>query len=180
MNNTSIRLRKIAAAAVIAAVYAALTFAVAPISYGPVQFRISEVLCILPFFMPFTAWGLFVGCIIANLLSSYGPLDIIFGSIATLGAALCTAHIGRMGNSKAIKALGCFPPVIFNAVIVGAVLAWTTVGGDAFWTTFISFGASVGFGELVVLYVLGFPLTIYLPKAEFFRKIMNSFGLTCQ
>ncbi len=180
MNNTSVRLRKIIAAAIIAAVYAALTFAVAPISYGPVQYRISEVLCILPFFMPFTAWGLFAGCIIANLLSAYGPLDIIFGSIATLGAALTTAYLGRLGQSKALKALGCFPPVIFNAVIVGAVIAWTTVGEDAFWPTFVSFGASVGFGELVVLYIIGFPLMIYLPKARFFRKIVGRYGLSVE
>ena len=66
---TDARTQRLAAAAVVGAAYAALTMALAPISYGTVQFRISEVLCILPYFMPFTSWGLFAGCLIANLLT---------------------------------------------------------------------------------------------------------------
>ena len=67
MNKTT---RNIVTAAVIGALYAVLTMVLAPISYGPVQCRISEVLCILPFFMPSTTWGLFFGCAIANIASS--------------------------------------------------------------------------------------------------------------
>ena len=81
--------RKLAAAAVTGAAYAALTMLLAPISYGAIQCRVSEVLCILPFFIPCTAWGLFAGCAIANLLSAAGIFDVIFGSLATLLAALC-------------------------------------------------------------------------------------------
>ena len=84
MNKTT---RNIVTAAVIGALYAVLTMVLAPISYGPVQCRISEVLCILPFFMPSTTWGLFFGCAIANIASSAGLPDIIFGSLATLIAA---------------------------------------------------------------------------------------------
>ena len=87
--------RKLTAAAVTGAAYAALTMLLAPISYGAIQCRVSEVLCILPFFIPCTAWGLFAGCAIANLLSAAGILDVIFGSLATLLAALCTAWLGR-------------------------------------------------------------------------------------
>ena len=82
--------RKLAAAAVTGAAYAALTMLLAPISYGAIQCRVSEVLCILPFFIPCTAWGLFAGCAIANLLSAAGIFDVVFGSLATLLAALCT------------------------------------------------------------------------------------------
>ena len=89
MKNLS--LRKLTFAAVVGALYAALTIALAPISYGPLQFRVSEVLCILPFFFPFTAWGLFVGCALANLFGSGLLPDIVFGSLATLLAALCTS-----------------------------------------------------------------------------------------
>ena len=87
--------RKLAAAAVTGAAYAALTMLLAPISYGAIQCRVSEVLCILPFFIPCTAWGLFAGCAIANLLSAAGIFDVVFGSLATLLAALCTAWLGR-------------------------------------------------------------------------------------
>ena len=82
--------RKLTAAAVTGAAYAALTMLLAPISYGAIQCRVSEVLCILPFFIPCTAWGLFAGCAIANLLSAAGIFDVVFGSLATLLAALCT------------------------------------------------------------------------------------------
>jgi uncharacterized membrane protein len=167
-------IRKIAFAAVVAAVYAALTMALAPLSYGPVQFRISEVLCILPFFFPFTTWGLFVGCVIANLLSAYGALDIVFGSLATLAAAVCTMAVGHMDREKtAPKILACLPPVVFNGVIVGALIAYyqTTAASGIFWTSFLVNSLWVGFGELVILFALGLPALLLLPKSSFFRSL---------
>jgi len=169
--------RKMVAAAVIAAVYAALSMALAPISYGPIQFRISEVLCILPFFLPFSTWGLFLGCLIANLISAYGPLDIVFGSLATLLAALCTAYFGRRGRSALSEATACFMPVLFNGLIVGAVIAWSeTNGGDAFLPAWLFNAGTVAFGEAAVLYIIGLPLMIYLPKRRFFCDILEKFG----
>ena len=103
---------KLATAAVVGACYAVLTMILAPISYGAVQFRVSEALCILPFFMPCTAWGLFGGCIIANLLTG-NIFDIVFGSLATLAAALITAEIGRRGHDLGRKILACLMPVLF-------------------------------------------------------------------
>lgn len=168
--------RKIAFAAVIGAVYAALTVVLAPISYGPVQFRIAEVLCILPFFFPFSVWGLFVGCVIANLLSAYGALDIIFGSLATLIAALITMSLGKSKlNTAFSKVLACLPPVIFNTLIVGAVIAYgiTSVPGatEAFWPTYTVVGLQVGAGELGVLFVIGLPLLFLLPKTGLFKSL---------
>ena len=78
MNHRPLRTHALAAAAIVGAAYAVLTMALAPISYGAIQLRISEVLCILPYFMPCTAWGLFIGCAAANLLTG-NVFDIIFG-----------------------------------------------------------------------------------------------------
>ena len=171
MQITSVR--KIVFAGIVAALYATLTIAVAPIAYGPIQFRIAEVLCILPFFFPVTVPGLFIGCVIANLLSPYGMLDIVAGSAASLLAALCTMWLGRLNRSSIpIKALACFPPVIFNAVMIGVVIAWaSTDSATAFWPAFILYGFQVGFGQLVVMYALGFPLMICLPRFHFFRIV---------
>ena len=168
--------RKIAFAGIIAALYAALTIALSFISYGPIQFRVAEALCILPFFFPFSIWGIFIGCIVANLLSVY-PLDIIVGAVASLLAALCTMQIGKLGRERlSVKAFACFPPVIINAVFIGALIAYYNVGAgeaDAFFPAFIINGLQVGFGQLVVLYALGLPLMIYMPKTRIFKKYWN-------
>ena len=167
--------RKIAFSGVVAALYAGLTMAVMPLSYGPVQLRISEVLCILPFFFPFSVLGLFAGCIAANIISPF-PLDVIVGPVASLLAALSTMYIGRLGNRERIyvKALACFPPVIFNAVLIGAMIAFLMVSegaADAFLPAFLTSGMWVGLGQFIVMYALGLPLMIYLPKTRFIDKL---------
>jgi len=170
-----LNVRKIAFSGVVAAMYAGMTLVLMPISYGPLQVRLSEVLCILPFFFPFTVWGLFVGCILANIFSPY-PLDIIVGSAASLLAALCTMYIGKMNSRDKLttKALACFPPVIFNAVFIGAMIAYLVVGegaADAFMPVFISYGLWVGLGQLIVLYMLGLPLMVYLPTTKLIDRL---------
>ena len=159
----SISAKKLALGAIIAAAYAALTMALAPISYGPFQFRVSEVMCVLPFFMPGATWGLFLGCVIANLTSPSGVLDIVFGSLATLISCLCIAAIGQRGkgaNSWLRIILAMLMPALWNGLIIGAVLTWTLTEtafphlSAAFWV----FGGEVAFGELVVLFVLGIPV----------------------
>lgn len=157
--------------ALVGAVYAALTMALAPISYGSLQFRVSEVLCVLPFFLPETAIGLFLGCALANTISAAGILDIIFGSLASLLAGLLTAAAGRSYRlegrieppSTVQCVLGILPPVVCNGVIVGAVLAGTFTP-EAFWQGFALMGAQVALGEAVVLAVLGLPLMRLLPR----------------
>ena len=177
---SNLNIRKIAFAGVIAALYAALTMALAPISFGSIQFRISEVLCILPFFFPFSVWGLFVGCIAANLISPYF-LDVILGPIASLLAALCTMRIGMLSRERtSMKVLACFPPVIFNAVIIGAMIAGIMVSDgdvDTFLPAFVICGLQVGFGQLVVLYAIGLPLMINLPKSKTFSKLLAQYNL---
>ena len=108
--------RSLCVSAVIAALYAAMTLLLAPISYGPIQLRLSEAMTLLPMLLPQAIPGLFVGCLIANLYT--GMLtDIIFGSLATLLAAVGTYLLRR----KPFLAASC--PVISNGVIVGLVLA---------------------------------------------------------
>ena len=174
MNNKPLRAHTLAAAAIVGAAYAVLTMALAPISYGAIQLRVSEVLCILPYFMPCTAWGLFIGCAAANLLTG-NIFDFIFGSLATLAAALLTAAIGKRKHTLANSALACLMPVVFNALVVGAVITAAYEGMNLFqhFGVFAMNAAYVGLGEAIVLYVLGLPLMRYLPGKKFFREFME-------
>ena len=174
MNNKPLRAHPLAAAAIVGSAYAVLTMALAPISYGAIQLRVSEVLCILPYFMPCTAWGLFIGCAAANLLTG-NIFDIIFGSLATLAAALLTAAIGKRKHTLANSALACLMPVVFNALVVGAVITAAYEGMNLFqhFGVFAMNAAYVGLGEAIVLYVLGLPLMRYLPGKKFFREFME-------
>lgn len=170
--------RKIIYSAVLGSLYAVLTMALAPISYGPLQFRLSEALMILPFFAPFTAWGLFFGCIIANISSAAGLLDIIFGSLATLLAGLAMAQIGRKDrDSTSKKVVACLMPVLFNGIIVGATLTIALAGLNPVknFGAFAVYALQVMAGELGVMLLLGFPLMMYLPKQKFFRDFMLGF-----
>lgn len=138
--------------AVIAALYAALTLALYPISFGAVQFRVSEALTLLPIVMPEAIPGLFVGCLVSNLIGSATPWDIIFGSLATLIAAILTYATRRN------KILAAFWPVLCNTVIVGLVLALTL---DL--PVFLTMG-EVGLGELAVVYTVGMAMLAALKR----------------
>ena len=169
--NHSRRTLRLAVSAVIAAAYAVLTIVLAPISYGPLQFRVSEALTVLPFLMPGTVWGIAVGCFLANLYT-HSVLDIVFGTLATALAGILTAYFGRKGNTVKNRILGCLMPVLFNAVIVGAVLTWGYQFRE-FASPLGSFGfnaLTVGLGEAAVLYLLGYMLLCQLPKIETFRE----------
>ena len=156
------RLRKLCRAAVVGALYAAVTLLLAPISYGNLQCRVSEALCILPWFFPETACGLFAGCFLANLLGGNGPLDMVLGSLATLIAGLMTARLRHRG-------LALLPPVLVNAVIVGAMLAWV-ITPDSFWASYPVFAAEVAVGEAVAMYALGLPLSYLLQRIPYVKK----------
>ena len=106
-------------AAMIAAIYVALTYAFAPISFSEIQIRIAEALTILPVFTPAAIPGLFVGCILGNTLSGALIPDIFFGSIATLAGAFFTWKL-----SKANPFLAPVPPIVANTVVVPFVLRY--------------------------------------------------------
>lgn len=147
----------LALSAAIAAVYAVLTYALAPISYGPVQFRVAEALTLLPIFIPQAIPGLFVGCILANLLGGFGPADVIFGSLATLAAAIGT-YLFR--KNRYVAGL---PPVIINAVVVGIMLH--VVNGFELWATM----GYVALGQTGAVYILGLPLLKAVEKIDLSR-----------
>ena len=161
--------QKLTLAAMVAAAYAVLSLlgAVFGITYGPIQVRFSEALCLLPFLFPETAWGLGVGCLIANLLSPYGILDIVVGSAATLLAALLTARCKK-------KWLAPLPPVLANMVLVGLVLSYEQAGASAaFWPAYAFNAFTVGLGELLACYGLGSLLLWRLPTISFFKNRMS-------
>ncbi|MDO4741646.1 MAG: QueT transporter family protein [Eubacteriales bacterium] len=108
--------RTLTRAALIAALYAAMTLLFAPISYGEVQIRLAESLCVLPIILPEAVPALAVGCLIANILGGCSILDIVFGTLATLLAAACTRRL----RDKPLAASAM--PVLFNGVIVGCVV----------------------------------------------------------
>lgn len=141
-------------AAVIAAVYAVLTLALAPFSYGVMQVRVSEALTILPMFTPAAVPGLFIGCLLANMIGPYGILDMVSGSIATLLAAVVSY---KLRNKKMLVPL---PPVITNALIIGLMLPYVYGVPIAPWLSILW----VGLGEMIACYGLGLPLMKLLEK----------------
>ena len=152
--------RDLTLAALIAAVYAALTMLLP--AYGEIQLRVSEAMTVLPFLFPAAAPGLVVGCFIANLFSPY-PLDVVFGTLATLLACVLTR---RMPS----RWLAPVPPVLCNALIVGAEIAWYAAGfGPGFWTAYALNIVTVGLAELIACGVLGELLLTALPKVPVLR-----------
>lgn len=154
--------------ALIAAIYAALTYFLAPLSYGPVQFRFSEALTVLPAFTPAAIPGLTIGCLLANLSSPYGIVDIVFGTVATLLAAIST-YITRKIIIKGVPILAPLFPVIFNGLIVGFEISYLSPEGFSV-LAFLSAFLSVAFGEAVICFVLGVPLCVGLNKSKIFQK----------
>lgn len=144
--NKTIPLRALALGGIIAAAYVALTLAFAPISFAQIQFRISEALTLLPVLSGASVPGLFIGCLTANLLTGQPWQDVVFGSLATLMAAVLTRRFrGKLW-------LAALMPVAVNAVVIGLML-YFAYGLHPY----ISF-LTVGFGQAVVCYGLGVPM----------------------
>ena len=167
---TNSKIRFLALGAVIAALYAVLTYAAAAVNlaYGAVQFRFSEALTVLPALTPAAIPGLTLGCFISNLASPLGVVDWIFGTLATLLAALGTYVLTKV-EIRGVPWLAPLPPVISNAVIVGFEVSCLSQSGafalgNFSLPAFLAGMISVGAGELVVCYVLGLPLLLALRK----------------
>ena len=158
--------KQLATAGIIAAIYTVMSLlsSVFGIAYGPIQCRFSEALTVLPFFLPEAVPGLFIGCIVTNLMSTVGPLDLLLGSLATLLAALWTARVRN-------RWLAPLPPVLCNAVIIGAMIAWYEVGfTEAFWGMFAFNALTVGIGQILACYGLGLLLMKALSHTPSFRN----------
>ena len=147
----------------VAAIYAVVTMLLSFSSYGVIQFRVAEALTILPYFSPVYIPGLFIGCIMSNIISPSGILDMVFGSIATLIAAFMTYLIGK-SSLKHKKLIAPLPPVVLNALIVGIMLHYTIK-----FPLLLSI-IQVGLGEAVCCYGLGLPLLMYIDKNSHIKK----------
>ncbi len=169
-------LKNLAFAAVAGAAYCALTLLLAPISFGVVQFRVAEALCILPALLPAGAWGLWIGCALANFFGGYGLPDIVFGSLATLGAGLCAAALAKgrprpLGFTRCV--LVCAMPVVWNSPVVGAVIAYST---GAFAAAFPLAALQLAVEEAGVLYLIGLPLMKLLERSRAFMALLADPG----
>ena len=151
---TSISVRYLAAGSLVAAAYIALTLLFAPISFSQIQFRISEALTLLPVLSPAAVPGLFIGCLGANLLTGQPWQDVVFGSLASLAAAVFTRRFRQK------LWLAALMPVAINAVVIGLML-YAAYGLHPY----ISF-LTVGAGQAVVCYGLGVPLVRVLEKRK--------------
>ncbi len=171
-----IKTKRIALIAIIAAMYAALTYAqtlIAPTSTtAAVQFRVSEALNVLALFTPYAIPGLTIGCVISNLASiGQGlPLDMIFGSLATLGATSCIWLL-RNVKLKGYPIASMLMAAIWNGVIVGWEIECFFVEGKFHFSSFLLQGGLVALGELGVMLVLGTILYYTIIKRHLDKKM---------
>ena len=162
--------KKIAKTAIIGGLYFVLTVAIAPLSYGVVQFRFSECLTMLAIFYPEAIIGLTVGCFFSNLLGTGLILDMLFGTLATFLSSLLTFIICLKLKKILIKSIVC---ILFN-VVLNAFLVPICFIGFTFVANVYFFGAlTVGFGQLVVLCTLGvlvsFSVDKLMQKSQFLQ-----------
>lgn len=164
--------------AIIAAMYAALTYAqnflLPGTTSAAVQFRISEALNVLALFTPSAIPGLTIGCIIANLynIGSGLPLDMIFGSLATLGATLAIYFL-RNAKIKTYPLAAMLMPAVFNGVIIGWEIETFFIEGDFIFADFLLQGGLVALGELLVMITLGTVLYYVLVKRDLNKKLFK-------
>lgn len=151
-------------AAIIAALYLALMVPFQPIAFGPVQFRVSEMLCVLPFFTAAGIPGVVIGCLLGNFLLGAPLPDVIFGTLATMIGAFGTYYIGRLLIPKA-RFLSLLPPILSNALIIPFVLKYAY--GAPELLPFMMF--TVGLGEVLAVGVLG---SLLMGVLEKYRSVL--------
>lgn len=150
-------------AALLAAIYSSLTIVLGSFGYGPIQFRIAEALTVLPAVMPSAIPGLFIGCILANWFGGFGMIDIVFGSLATLLAGFSTYLLRKH------RFLFPFPPVFFNAIIVGAYVYLLYDNSYSMLFTMLFIGIS----EFIICYCLGLPLISFIKKNRVLKRALE-------
>jgi uncharacterized membrane protein len=156
--------RYISQVGVIAGLYAALTVVLAPISYGPIQLRVSEALTVLPYLTPAAVPGLFIGCLVANIFGGLGIYDVVGGSLLTLLAAFLTYLVARTRR----PILAPLPPVLVNSL--GVSLYLHLLFQLPYWLTVIY----IGIGEIATCFVLGYPLLLIILRK---KKLLEMFKL---
>lgn len=156
-----INIQWIAETAILAALYAVLTWLLAPISYGAIQFRISEILVLLVVFKPSYCVALILGCFVANTTSSLGWYDMVFGTLATALAVLPMIKIRKLWVAAIL-------PVLTNGIIVALEL-YLALGIEPIWMSMLT----VALGEAVVLFFIGIPVMIAISKNEALVGLLN-------
>ncbi len=157
-------IKDLSIAGLVAAVYAVLSLIFQPISYGVYQVRIAEALTVLPFLTPAAIPGLYIGCLLANILGGMGWMDIVIGPLITLVAAFFTYWLSTIKNIKKgmLLVLAPLPPVVLNAFGVSAYLA--PIIGVGFWFCV----QMIGIGQLAACYAIGLPLLLILRRRKIF------------
>ena len=165
----------VAQGAVIAALYATLTILQNILLPGSasmaVQFRVAEVLTLAPLFTPAAIPGLTIGCIVANIssLSALGAYDLVFGSLASLLAALAVYWL-RNVRFKGLPLLAALMPALMNGIIVGFELDFFFIEPIGFdFADFLLQGSLVALGELGVVFILGLPLARIIETRKILR-----------
>lgn len=173
MNDNKKRIRMVVYSGIVAALYVVLTIMVAPIAYGPIQCRISEVLTILPAFAMGYVPGVSLGCLLANLFNptgNLGPVDVIGGTLATVIAGVFSRLIGKKN-----KFLAIIPPIVSNGLIVGGYLPFLLID-DSSKITATVVGISmleVAASEAVLLLVVGIPIILLINKTPRLRSLVE-------
>ncbi len=162
--NTKKPVFRIVFSAILAALYAALTWGFAPWAFGPVQCRFSEALTVLAAVTADAIPGLTIGCFLANLVGGNGVPDLVFGTAASLIAAILSYSV-RGVTWKGVSILSPLPPVLVNAVVIGWMLTLFSPEGFA-WGTFALTAAQVGLGQLIACYGLGLPLLAAIQRMQ--------------
>jgi uncharacterized membrane protein len=168
--------RDMAVCAMIAALYAALCFALAPIGYGLFQFRVAEALTLLPAFSPLGIWGVTLGCAVANLIgfltgaNILGAFDILFGTAATFVAAILSYRL-RNVRFKGLPVASAVPPVLVNAVVIGLEQTYM-LAGTFDMGVFAANALQTGLGQTAACFALGLPLCYMLEKTGLAKKFL--------
>lgn len=172
MNMKNLSVRRLVRCAVIAAVYVVVCLVLAPFSYGAVQVRVAEALCLLPVFGAEYIVGVTLGCFLANLLGST-VVDVVFGTLATLLACLVTYKL-RDIRVKGLAIPASLPPVVFNMIIVGAFEITFFFSDGAPTAMLAVFNAvTVGIGELISCTILGVALVKLVESNAGLNKIFT-------
>ena len=172
MNMKNLSVRRLVRCAVIAAVYVVVCLVLAPFSYGAVQVRVAEALCLLPVFGAEYIVGVTLGCLLANLLGST-VIDVVFGTLATLLACLVTYKL-RDIRVKGLAIPASLPPVVFNMIIVGAFEITFFFSDGAPTAMLAVFNAvTVGIGELISCTILGVALVKLIESNAGLNKIFT-------
>ena len=165
--------RIITSNAIVAALYVVLTLITLPFSYSYMQIRVSEFLMLLVFFNPYYTIGLTLGCLIANVFSTVGPIDILLGTLATLIACILMNLMSYFIKSMLF---GGFIPCVVNALMV-PIIIYLSSGGEMVMTTelFFIMAGWVFLGEFIAIIVIGYPLMMILSKRyKSFHKMILS------